>query len=290
MRTELLAAVFAVAALAAGGCKKGGDGRGGGAGGGSGAAGSGSGSGSGSEVARVGEVRVFVNDAPIATIAATQLQTWPRLDTLVPEADRRLGTWVGVKIIGEKTTELSRPSSAYPDKVPVVFPGDGGTASFGMFDPVELAKKGPPGLRADRVREIRITLSAEGRGGDHQGGAGGDADPTKLVLTFETPAGKKTLSGTDIIALPREELDQQAGWKLTTLMTAVGIKDYQRLILLDAGGTSLVLDRKDFDDTTKVPFVKLNKQGQLRFRLYAKRGEGWQASGDLRALATVQVK
>ena len=289
MRTELLATVFAVGALAAGGCKKGGDGRGDGGGGGGGRM-SGSGSGAGAGVATLGEVHVFVNDAPIATIAAAQLQTWPRLDTLVPEADRRLGTWVGVKIIGAKTTELQRPSSAYPDKVPVVFPGDAGTASFGMFDPVELAKKGPPGLRADSVREIRITLSAEGRGGDHQGGAGGDADPTKLVLTFDTPAGKKTLSGTDIIALPREELDQQAGWKLTTLMTAVGIKDYQRLILLDAGGTSLVLDRKDFDDTTKVPFVKLNKQGQLRFRVYAKRGEGWQASGDLRALATVQVK
>ncbi len=289
MRTELLATVFAVAAIAAGGCKKDGGDRGGsGAASGSGS-GSATASGSGSD-APLGEVRVFVNEAPIATIEAAQLQTWPRLDTLVPEADRRLGTWVGVTIVGAKTTELQRPSSAYPDKVPVVFPGDGGTASFGMFDPVELAKKGPPGLRADDVREIRITLSAEGRGGDHQGGAGGDVDPTKLVLTFQTPAGTRTLSGTDIIALPREEVDQQPGWKLTTLLAAVGIKDYQRLVLLDAGGTSLVLDRKDFDDTTKIPFVKLNKQGQLRFRVYARRGEGWQASGDLRALATVQIK
>jgi hypothetical protein len=38
------------------------------------------------------------------------------------------------------------------------------------------------------------------------------------------------------------------------------------------------------------PFIKLNKQGQLRFRMFVKKGAGWESGADLRSLATITVK
>ncbi|HEU4727620.1 MAG TPA: hypothetical protein VFT22_07020, partial [Kofleriaceae bacterium] len=61
------------------------------------------------------------------------------------------------------------------------------------------------------------------------------------------------------------------------------------LVLTGEGGTSLTLDRKDLDGGT-VPFIKLNKQGTLRFRVLKKAGEGWNTAGDLRALSAIEAK
>ena len=172
MRTLVLS--FVVVLAAAGACKK--DDRSAGAGGSGGSAAPGSasgspgmsaGSGSGSAATvtatAAGVVEVFVNDASVAKVTPDQIAKWPRLDTLLPEESRRLGTWATVRIAGAKTEEVKRPSSNYPDMVPALFPGPGGKPAFGMFDPVEHAQKGKPGLQADEVREIRIKISAEGR-------------------------------------------------------------------------------------------------------------------------------
>lgn len=257
------------------------------------------GSGSGSSAATAlpapaptGDVEIFVNDTSVAKVTRDQIATWPRVDTLVPEESRRLGTWATVSITGAKPSALQRPSQNYPDMVPALFPGDGGAPSFGMFDPVEHAKKGQPGLRADAIREVRITLATEGRSGDHQGGAGGDADPSKLIVAIKTPTGDGQLTGAQILALPREAMpgnDDTKGWRLAQLLEAAGIKKFEKLILLDAsGGSNIILERKDLDAKT-VPFIKLNKQGQLRLRVLKQSGDGWQPAGELRALATIQV-
>jgi hypothetical protein len=176
--------------------------------------------------------------------------------------------------------------------VPALFPGDGGKPAFGMFDAVEHAKKGKPGLRSDDVREIRIQLATEGRMGDHQGGTGEGADPAKIVVEIETPAGKSKLTGEQILALPREPMPgapETKGWRLAQLVEAAGIKKFERLVLLDAGGgTSVIVERKDLT-AKNVPFIKLNKQGSLRLRVMQQVGTGWQAAGELRALATIKV-
>jgi hypothetical protein len=239
-------------------------------------------------------VEIFVNDTSVAKITKEQIASWPTLDSLVPEDSRRLGTWQVVYLKGAqaKPAELNRPSATYPDKVPAVFPGKDGAPAFGMFDRVELAKHGEPGLRQDAVSEIRIKLAKEGRGGDHQGGTGGVADPMKLVLAIKTPEGDKTLTGEQIMAIPRESMpgnDDNKGWPLTKLLTAAGVTRYTKLVLVDAAGTSLNIEKKDFDDKTTIPFIKLNRQGSLRFRMMKKQGDGWQAAGDLRALATIKV-
>jgi hypothetical protein len=253
----------------------------------------GSGSGLAAAPAPAG-LELFVNDVSVGIVAPAQLATWPRLDALLPGDARKLGTWEVVTLQGAKATptQISHPSGAYPDMVPAIFPGDGGGAAFGMFDPVELAKKGKAALREDGVKAIRITVAQGGSRGQNDDGGDTGADPTKLVLTMKTPAGTTTLTGEKIVALPREEMPgnpDQKGWPLSALLAAAGVKSYTHLVLTDAGGTNLTLDGKDLDRNTVV-FVKLNKHGSLRLRVLKKTGDGWNPAGDLRALATIEAR
>lgn len=257
---------------------------------GSAAAGSGSGSASAVEP---GTVEVFVDDKSVARVTPAQIASWPRLDGLVPEDVRRLGTWKRVQLVGATTSEVTKPSANFPDKVPALFPADGG-AAFGMFDAVELAKHGKAATEARGLREIRITTAKEGRMGDHQGGTGEETDPTKLVIAIKTPTGDKQLTGVQLLALPRGVQpgnDEQHGWRLPQLLEAAGVTGYKKLIVLDAAGASVILEQADLADTANVvPFIKLNKQGSLRFRLMKKAGDGWQAAGDLRSLVEIQAQ
>lgn len=289
MRTLLYS--LAVVTLAIGGCKK--ENKTTAAATGPGSAGSAPGSAT-APVEQAG-LDVFVDDKKIATITKDKLAEWPRLDSLVPEDARRLGTWMSVSLSSAKPapTEVARPSASYPDMVPVVFPGADGTASFGMFDRVELAKKGTPAMREDGVTAIRIKVASEGRGGDHQGSTGEPTDPTKLVVAFATADGDKKLTGTQILDLPREpqpDSPDTKGWRLQQFLAAAGVTKFDKVVLVDAGGMSLPLTKKELDDKKKVAFIKLNKQGALRFRLLVQKGKGWETAGDLRALTSVQVK
>ena len=236
-------------------------------------------------------VAIFVDDQPVATVDATQLAQWPRLDTIVPVAARRLGQWQDVALKGTRSMDLSQPSASYPELVPAVFPGAGGDASFGMFDPVELAKHGKPTLQEDGVTEIRIKLAQNSGRGEHEQGQGGGADPTKLAISVKTPKGTQVIDGTKLLAIPRQDAPGSGGgkgWPLTTILEAAGVKTFDKLVLTDAAGTNLNLDKSSFDATT-IPFVKLNRQGQLRFRVFKKQGDGWQAAGDLRELTSIEV-
>jgi hypothetical protein len=262
--------------------------------GGSGAPSGSAGTGSAAVAAPVPDtVEIFVDDASVAKVTKAQIASWPRLDSLLPENSRRLGTWQTIYLRGaaEKPAELNRPSTTYPEMVGALFPGENGKPAFGMFDPVELAKKGKPGLRQDDLREIRIARSKQERGGDHQGGGAGE-DPLKLVLKITTPDGDKSLTGEKILEIPRETMPGNAdtkGWPLTKLLAAAQVTKFTKLVLIDAAGTSLSIEKKDFDDKTVIPFIKLNRQGSLRFRMLKKQGEGWQYAGDLRALSTIKV-
>jgi len=262
------------------------------AGSGSSTGSSGVGSASGAPAVPAGTVEIFVDDDRVAQVTPEQIAKWPRLDALVPESARRLGTWKMVYLRGAaaKPAELNHPSATYPDMVGALFPGEHGP-SFGMFDPVELAKHGQPGLRQDDLREVRIVRSKGERGGEHQGG-GNAENPLELKLVIKTAKGDKELTGEQILAIPREEMPgrpETKGWALTKLLAAGGVTKFTKLVLIDAAGTSLAIEHKDFDDKTTIPFIKLNRQGSLRFRMLKKQGEGWQYAGDLRALSTVKV-
>lgn len=250
--------------------------------------------GSGSAPAPTGKVvQIFVDDALITTLTHEQLKPWPRLDTLVPAAAQRLGTWQAIELVGGKAQTIKKPSSAYPDLVPVVFAGDNGPA-FGMFDAVEHAKKGKPAVREDGITAVRISVAAGGGRGenDHSGGGGG-GDPTKLEIKLKTKAGEQVLSGAKLIAMTREpppgEADSHAGWRLLTVLDQLGVKAPKRLLLTGESGTNLTLEQQDLDPATAVPFLKLNRQGTIRFRVFRKQGETWQMGSDLRGLLAIEV-
>jgi len=260
---------------------------------------SGSGSGSGTATATppppaTTGTHLFVDDKDVATVEPAQVASWPRVDSLVPEAARRLGKWEAIYIKGAKPkiSELHKPFETYRDYVPALFPGEGGKVSFGMFDPVELGKHGKPALQEDGVLELRIKLAADdGRGANDPGGHSA-TDPQKLQLTIKTAKGEQVLTGDQLLAIPRESMPggggDAKGWKLLTLLDAAGVKTFEKILLRDEAGLTLTMERKEIDDKT-VPFVKLNRQGSLRFRVFKQQGDGWTPSGDLRALIAIEV-
>lgn len=237
-------------------------------------------------------VQIFVNDAQVGTVALDQLKLWPRLDALVPSSARHLGSWQDLTFKSATSAPLHTPSANYPDYVPALFPGDDGKASFAMFDPVELAKHGKPAAaREDDVSEIRIKLSEGGHGQNEQGDAA-DADPMKIKVTVKTAQGEKVIEGAKLLAVPREappgEKDLK-GWTLATLLKTAGVTKYEKVLLTDAAGLNLTLEKQDLDPATSIPFLKLNRQGSLRVKIYKKQGDSWQASGDLRGLVRVEI-
>ena len=291
MRTPLC--LFALAALAGPGCR--GD-KPAPAAAGSAAAGTGSAAAAtpSAPTGPGGGVELFVNELTLGAVQPSLIASWPRLDSLVPGDARKLGTWELVTLQGGKPrpTEVAHPSTSFPDMVPAVFPGDGGAPAFGMFDPVELARKGKPAMREDHVTAIRIKVAQGGNRGQNDDGGGAAADPGQLVISVKTAAGASQLTGAQVLALPREPTPgspDQKGWRLAALLDAAGVKAFEHLVLRDAGGNNLTLDRADVSDTS-VPFLKLNKQGMLRLKVYKKAGDGWNAAGDLRGLTAIEAR
>jgi hypothetical protein len=237
-------------------------------------------------------VQLFVDDAVVAKVDVAAVKDWPRLDSLLPEGARRLGKWQAIATKGAKTAELAKPFETYRDYVPALFPGEGGTISFGLFDPVELGKRGKPALREDAITELRIKLDASGMRGGNDHGGGAAIDPAKVEIAIKTAAGDKKLTGEQLLGLTREPMPggggDAKGWRLDTILTAAGVKSYEKLLLIDAGGTVLPIEKKDIDANT-IPFIKLNRQGSLRFRLYKKQADGFQAAGDLRSLTRIEI-
>jgi len=237
-------------------------------------------------------VQIFVNDAVVGTIAIEQIKLWPRLDALVPTSARHLGSWQELTFKAAKPEALHQPSASYPDYVPALFPGEDGKPSFGLFDPVELAKHGKPAAaREDDVSEIRIKMTEGSHGQNAQGNAA-DADPMKIKVTIKTSKGESTLEGAKLLAVPREAEPggkDPKGWTLATLMKTAGVPHYEKLVLTDAAGLNLTLEKQDLDPARSVPYIKLNRQGSLRVKVYKKQGDSWQASGDLRGLVRVEV-
>jgi hypothetical protein len=240
-----------------------------------------------------GMVDLFVDDQQVAHVPVSALQSWPRLDSLIPVPARRLGAWddVYVKTKQPKPSQLHRPSDQYPQLVPALFVSADQTPSFGMFDPVELAKHGKPEVREDNISEVRIALQKGGGRGEHESGEGGATDPEDLKLSIKTAKGASTLDGKKLLDVAREPIPGETdarGWTLATVMKTAGIDKFERILLTDTNGLNLTLEKRDFS-ATSVPYVKLNRQGSLRVQVFTKQGAGWQRAGDLRGLVSIEV-
>lgn len=236
-------------------------------------------------------VALFVDGQQVATVTKDQAGAWPRVDSLVPKAAGRLGKWQKVILTGDGQQQIESPSSKYPELVPALFPGKDGEAAFGYFDPVELAKKGSPQVRADHLKEVRIQLAENSGRGENDHGDSGGVDPTKLELTIKTSKGEQKLLGPQLLEMPRQPPPGEnggMGWPLSAILEKAGVKTYEKLIV-SGGTTDLTLEKQDLDPATSVPFVKLNRQGSLRFIVFKKNGDAWARGGDLRDLARIEV-
>lgn len=251
------------------------------------------GSGSATQAAPVTTgVQLYVDDAAVGKVEPAQVASWPRLDSLLPEEARRLGKWAAIATKGAKPAELAKPFETYRDYVPALFPGEGGKISFGLFDPVEYGKRGKPALREDAITELRVTMDKSGARGENDHGGGEVIDPATLELVIKTKAGESKLTGVQLLAIPREGMPggggDAKGWKLGTILDAAGVKAFKKVRLSDAAGGSVPLEQADLGGDA-VPFLKLNRQGSLRFRLYKKQGDGWQSAGDLRSVTKIEI-
>ena len=241
-----------------------------------------------------GKVLIYVDDQQVAQVPVEQVAQWPRLDTIVPTAAKRLGKWerVTLEAGSPKPIDINKPSATFPDLVPALFPGADGAPAFGYFDPVELAKKGNPQLRQDHIHDIHITLAQNSGRGENESGEGGGADPTKLEITIKSASGESKLMGTQLLEMPRQPPPGDnggMGWPLASILEKGGVTKYEKLIVSDAKGTNLTLEKQDVDPKVAMPFVKLNRQGSLRFIVFKKNGEAWTRGGDLRDLIRIEV-
>ena len=125
----------------------------------------------------------------------------------------------------------------------MLFPGEGNTVSFGMFDPVELGRRGKPALREDAITELRVKLDESGMRGGNDHGGGEVVDPAKVSLTFTAASGETKLDGVKLLSIPREAMPggggDAKGWQITTLLDAAGVKTFAKLLLHDASGMTL---------------------------------------------------
>lgn len=242
-----------------------------------------------------GEIAILVNGKEVAKLTSGAVAKYPRLDTLLPEDAQRLGTWAEITTVTDDPsavpTGIKSPSQSYPDLVPALYPEAGG-AAFGMFDPVELAKQGKPKVAHTKIREVRVTLLADGMRGqnDHQGG--GVSDPTQLKIQIASPQGAKVLTGPELLALPRvaqPDGGDHQGWDLIAVLDSIGLGKWSELALADADGVSATVARKDLSADKGVAFLKLNRSGAVRFRVYSKTGTGWTTGADVRGLASIKV-
>jgi hypothetical protein len=98
--------------------------------------------------------------------------------------------------------------------------------------------------------------------------------------------------GTQLLEMPRQPPPGDnggMGWPLASILEKAGVTTYEKLIVSDAKGTHLTLEKQDVDPKVAMPFVKLNRQGALRFIVFKKNGEAWTRGGDLRDLSHVEV-
>jgi hypothetical protein len=244
----------------------------------------------------VSGVGIFVNETKVAELDRTKAATWPRLDSLLPAEARRYGMWQAIAgKAGGADFDIKKPGAAYGALVPALYPSKSGKGiSLGLFDPVDLANKGEPKVGHEDLGELRVLIDTSSGRGQNDHGDGEATDPSAITLVIE--AGGKTLElkGEKLLNIPRsnapdDDSGEHKGWTVNAIFAAQQLPPPRR-VLLTGESMNLTLEKEDLDEKTTIPFIKLNRQGQLRFRTYKKQGDVWAPmGGDLRGLQKIKV-
>jgi hypothetical protein len=278
------------------GCKKhGGDG-----------SGNGGGTGGGEHHAKLS---ITVDGRAVGAIDPGQAAQWTPIGAMLPGPAQGPDSWTSIDVTtGDgKTQTIDAPAKAHPGEVLAAFPGQGGIA-LGFFQPAELAKKGAPTWQVASVSSLAIHASAAPAAGSASGGQGegngeggggentGDRPMPTAALTIEidAPDGVKTFTGDKLAALPTTHAPvgdtDTPGWTLLQILDAVGVKPTKTVVVEGGEGANLILDPGDLDPAKALLFIKLNRSGALRFRVFRKTGDTWELGGELRGVSRIELK
>lgn len=257
---------------------------------------------------KVGGVALTVDGKAVDTIDPGSASTYPPLAALLPSGKQNMDSWASIALTTADgaTQTIDDPPAKQPGQVAGLFPSGAGVG-FGFFLPADLAKKGEPKWQVKGVVAIAVTTkgasgaSAGGQGGGD--GAGGGAEnsgdrptPTAdLKITIDSAAGEVVFTGDKLVGLPVAHAPSgdtdTPGWTLDQVLKAAGVATPKGQVVVDGGeGANLILDPSDWDPAKAVLFIKLNRSGALRFRVFRKNGDAWEIGGELRGLDKVEIK
>lgn len=251
-------------------------------------------------------VGVFVDGKQLAT--SVDVGAEPRALAELVAGLPPIEGWLALEIVdasGKVHTTMA-PAQNQPGKVPALAAGAAGL-ELGFRTP------GATGALVDPVRGVtRLTIKAKGdsgqiaaqvAGGDHgSGDSGGQrehADEPRpavsadLSIEITGAAGDSVFTGDRFESLPVIKAPsgdtETPGWNLLDVLAAAGVKSPQLVHLTDGEGATLQLEAADFDPARTVLYLKLNRSGVLRFRVFRKTGDTWDVGGELRGITKIHV-
>ncbi len=250
--------------------------------------------------------KVVVESAALGATAVPldRLATVPALDT-----------WIAVEAIDQagKVHTVLAPAKNHSGAVPALAADDRG-AIFGLLrdgkleQPVATVVKVTVKTRSDAGKPVEgmdhggaggSGVGDSGGGGDH--GTGGNAadkgvraTPTAdLKIAIEGPGGSSTFTGDKMVGLPEVKAPtgdtETPGWSLVDVLAAAGLENVTAVTLTDDENAALRIERADFDPAKAVLYLKLNRSGVIRFRLFRKSGDVWEIAGELRGIKKIKV-
>lgn len=248
-------------------------------------------------------VAVFLATKQVGELDVGKASTYVPLHSMMPPEFANLESWasIEVKTVRGHGQTLVAPAKTHPGEVAALFATEGGIA-LGFFAPADVAKKGKPKLTIPGVTEVRVQVPemAPGQGGG-DGGGGGEEGGERPVPTADLKieinlGGVDTMFTGDQLAkiptttAPIGDMDTP-GWTLPAVLKAAGVdvKSLKgKVVMYGDEGANLILEPGDLDNVNTVAFIKLNRQGKLRFRLFKKAGATWDVTGELRGIASIE--
>ena len=115
-----------------------------------------------------------------------------------------------------------------------------------------------------------------------------------MTLALTDARGTRTIDRPALDALPAATAPlgdvETKGWSLAELLAAAKAKPGKRWLLVDESGAKLELAAADLTPARGFGFLKLNRQGQIRFKWFVREGEAWKSAGDLRGLTSITAQ
>jgi hypothetical protein len=252
------------------------------------------------------EIELVVDAKRSGMLDAAKLGSWAPLGSFLPSGVQNMERWGAIEVtVDGKVERIDDPSAKHPGLVAAVFPGRSGPA-FGFFAPQDLAKKGKAQWQREPVSQLVVTTRAPeaategGQGGGDGAGGGAEnegdrpAPSADLKITIVGPAGETVFTGDKLASLPTTTAPvgdtETPGWTIDQILTTAGVSPTGKVVVYGEESANLILEPSDLDPKTAKPFIKLNRSGQLRFRLFRKSGDTWDIAGELRGISRIELK